>query len=49
VARGELLIRTGDVQQAREVLLHAAALAPTDATRRHLRHRAEQIARQQLD
>lgn len=47
VARGELLVRTGDVEQAREVLLRAAALAPTDATRRHLRHRAEQLALQQ--
>jgi RNA polymerase sigma-70 factor (ECF subfamily) len=48
VARGELLVRTGDVEQAREVLLRAAALAPTDATRQHLRHHAEQLARQQL-
>jgi RNA polymerase sigma-70 factor (ECF subfamily) len=48
VARGELLVRTGDVEQAREVLLRTAALAPTDATRLHLRHRAEQLARQQL-
>jgi len=47
VARGELLFRTGDVEQAREVLVRAAALAPTDATRRHLRHRAEQLALQQ--
>jgi RNA polymerase sigma-70 factor (ECF subfamily) len=43
VARGELLVRTGDVEQGREVLLRAAALAPTAATRRHLRHRAEQL------
>ncbi len=47
VARGELLVRTGDVEQAREVLLRAAALAPTDATRQHLRHRAEQLAPRQ--
>jgi RNA polymerase sigma-70 factor, ECF subfamily len=47
-ARGELLVRTGDVDQAHEVLLRAAALAPTDATRQHLRHRAEQLARRQL-
>jgi RNA polymerase sigma-70 factor (ECF subfamily) len=45
VARGELLARTGDVEQACEVLLHAAALAPTDATRQHLRRRADQLAR----
>jgi RNA polymerase sigma-70 factor (ECF subfamily) len=44
VARGELLARTGDTEQARAVLLQAAGLAPTDATRRHLRHRAEQLA-----
>jgi RNA polymerase sigma-70 factor, ECF subfamily len=48
VARGELLVRAGDVEQACEVLLRAASLAPTDATRQHLRHRAEQLARQQL-
>jgi len=47
-ARGELLVRTGDVARAREVLLRAAALAPTAATRRHLRHRAEQVMRHQL-
>ncbi len=43
VARGELLVRTGDVEQAREVLLRAAALAPTHAIRQHLRHRAERL------
>ncbi len=48
VARGELLARTGAVEQAREVLLHAAALAPAHATRRHLRHRADQLARRPL-
>jgi RNA polymerase sigma-70 factor (ECF subfamily) len=48
VARGELLVRTGDVEHGREVLLRAAALAPTAATRRHLRHRAEQLTGPQL-
>jgi RNA polymerase sigma-70 factor (ECF subfamily) len=45
VARGELLVRTGDIEQAREVLLRAAALAPTDATRQHLSQRAERLFR----
>jgi RNA polymerase sigma-70 factor (ECF subfamily) len=46
VARGELLVRTGDVQQGREALLRAATLAPTEPTRRHLRERTEQLAPQ---
>jgi RNA polymerase sigma-70 factor, ECF subfamily len=45
VARGELLARAGAIDHARDVLLHAAALAPTDATRQHLHHRADQLAR----
>ena len=48
-ARGELLARTGDVDQARTALLHAATLAPTDATRQHLRHRADYLAQHQPD
>ncbi|HSJ44392.1 MAG TPA: hypothetical protein VK923_06910 [Euzebyales bacterium] len=47
-ARGELLARCGDVEQAREILLRAAALAPTGASREHLRHRADHVARHQL-
>ena len=46
VVRGELLARTGDVAQARQVLLRAAALAPTEATRRHVRGRVERIAQE---
>ncbi|HSK95537.1 MAG TPA: DUF6596 domain-containing protein, partial [Euzebyales bacterium] len=46
-ARGELLARTGDSARARQALLRAATLAPTAATRRHLRARAE-LARQHL-
>jgi RNA polymerase sigma-70 factor (ECF subfamily) len=48
-ARGELLARTGDMDEARTALVHAAALAPTDATRQHLRHRADQLAPHQPD
>lgn len=43
VTRGELLARSGLVQQAREALLRAATLAPTEPTRRHVRHRIEQL------
>ena len=48
-ARGELLARTGDADQAHTALRHAATLAPTDATRRHLRHRADQLAQHEPD
>jgi RNA polymerase sigma-70 factor, ECF subfamily len=44
VARGELLARTGSIEAAGEELQVALALAPTDATRRHLRHRLERFA-----
>ena len=44
VARGELLARSGDIGQATQVLRRAADLAPTDATRRHLHRRAQQLA-----
>jgi RNA polymerase sigma-70 factor (ECF subfamily) len=48
VARGELLARAGITDRARAALQRAAELAPTAATRRHLCHRADQLARRQL-
>lgn len=43
MARGELLALTGRVEEAAAALLQAAALAPTDTVRHHLRGRAEQL------